>query len=378
MPHFGTIVVLLHFEITIFNFVQTTIMKKLTFLFALLLLSSAIFAQKPKEKEAYNILCVGFYNFENLFDTLNTEGVRDDDFTPTGSYLYGSEVYQEKLQNLSYVISKLGKDKTPNGPAVLGVCEIENKSVLEDFVKQDRIKDRNYQIVHYNSLDKRGIDVALLYNPKFFTVIESGKITPKLFYDNENDGKELSERDTVFTRDMLWVKGKLDGEEMYFIVCHWPSRRGGSYLREGAAQFCKDFTTSILAKDPKAKIVIMGDLNDDPVSPSVKNVMGAKAKKKKVKAGQFFNPSYSLYQQGLGTLAWNDSWNLFDQMLVSHQLLIDKKGYKFYTYDRFYRSFLINQAGRYKGYPFRTYAGGKYQGGYSDHLPVCIYLIKKK
>ena len=132
------------------------------------------------------------------------------------------------------------------------------------------------------------------------------------------------------------------------------------------------------AKDPKAKIIIMGDLNDDPVSPSVKKVMGAKGKKQQVKAGEFFNPAWDLYKQGLGTLAWSDSWNLFDQMLVSHGTLNDNKGYKFYMYDRFYRSFLINQAGRFKGYPFRTYAGGKYQGGYSDHLPVYLYLVKKK
>ena len=339
---------------------QNSNMKKLAFILVSLLLTQGLYAQKAakkrggtSQKEQYKIICVGFYNLENLFDTLNTPGVRDDDFTPEGSYAYTGKIYQEKLQNLSYVVSKLGTEKTPDGAAILGVCEIENKEVLVDLTKQDRIKNRNYQIVHYNSLDKRGIDVGLLYNPKYFSVIESGKITPKLFYDNENDGKEVEKRDTVFTRDMLWVKGKLDGEVVHVIVCHWPSRRGGSYLREGAAKFCKDFTDKILKDDPKAKIMIMGDLNDDPVSPSVKNVIGAKPKKEFVKEGQFFNPAHKLYTQGLGTLAWRDSWNLFDQILVSHGALNDRKGYQFYAYDRFYRSFLINKAGRFKGYPFR-------------------------
>lgn len=386
---FGTIIVNSSLNIgyspSSFLINQNSNMKNLAFLLVVfLMVAQGASAQKKAKKNtdsnktAYKVVCVGFYNLENLFDTLNTPDVRDSDFTPTGSYAYTGEVYQEKLQNLSYVVSQLGTEKTADGAALLGVCEIENKDVLDDFVKQPLIKDRNYQIVHYNSLDKRGIDVGLLYNPKYFSVIESGKITPKLFYDNENDGKEVEKRDTVFTRDMLWVKGKLDGEEVYAIVCHWPSRRGGSYLREGAAKFCKDFTDKILEKEPNAKIIIMGDLNDDPVSPSVKNVIGARAKKEQTKKGQFFNPAYTLYTQGLGTLAWNDSWNLFDQMLVSHALLNDNKGYRFYAYSRFNKPFLLNKAGRYKGYPYRTYVGGKYQGGYSDHLPVYMYLVKKK
>ena len=167
-------------------------------------------------------------------------------------------------------------------------------------------------------------------------------------------------------------------DEVYVIVCHWPSRRGGSYLREGTARFCKHFTDSILADQPNAKIIVMGDLNDDPISPSVKNVMQAKFSKDQVQKQQFFNPSYELYRKGLGTLAWNDAWNLFDQILVSEGLLQNSDGYKFFKYDRFYKSFLVNQAGNWKGYPFRTYVAGKYQGGFSDHLPVCVYLVKKK
>ncbi|BDS11873.1 endonuclease/exonuclease/phosphatase family protein [Aureispira anguillae] len=350
-------------------------MKKQALLSFLLLMVVCSLGTAQDGKQAHKVVCVGFYNFENLFDTLDTEGKRDEDFTPTGKLLYNSKVYQEKLGNLSHVVSQMGTELTPDGPAILGVAEIENKKVLEDFAKQPKVKDRNYQIVHYESLDKRGIDVGLLYNPKYFKVIESGKITPKLFYDKKEDA---TKRDTVWTRDMLWVKGRLDGDVVYVIVCHWPSRRGGSYLREGAAKYCKDFINGLQNDNPRAKIIVMGDLNDDPVSPSVKDVIKAKEKKGQVKKGGFFNPWAKLYKSGIGTLAYRDSWNLFDQILVSQSILQNnEEGYRFYKNVIFNKSYLISKGGRFKGYPFRTYSFGKYVGGYSDHLPVYIYLVKK-
>ncbi len=338
-------------------------------------LSLTLSAQDP-QKSSYKIACIGFYNFENLFDTLDTEGKRDEDFTPKGKLAYSAQVYAEKLSNLSHVVSELGTEYTPDGPALLGVSEIENRSVLEDFVKQPKIKNRDYQIVHYESPDKRGIDVGLLYHPKYFNVLSSGKITPKLFYDKKE--KEGTDRDSVWTRDMLWVKGKLDGDLVYVIVCHWPSRRGGSYLREGAAKFCKNYIRQIQEDNPSARIIIMGDLNDDPVSPSVKNVIMAKGNKDQVKKMGFYNPWMSFYKKGFGTLAYRDSWNLFDQILISQSLLEkNEESYYFYKNSIFNKSYLISKGGRFKGYPFRTYSFGTYIGGYSDHLPVCIYLIKK-
>lgn len=350
-------------------------MKKQTLLLLLLLLGMGYWSIAQEGKQAHKVVCVGFYNFENLFDTLDAEHKRDGDFTPTGKLLYNTKVYQEKLGNLSQVVSQMGTELTPDGPAILGVAEIENKKVLEDFVKQPQVQARNYQIVHYESLDKRGIDVGLLYNPKYFSLIESGKITPKLFYDQT---PKAAKRDTVWTRDMLWVKGRLDGDIVYVIVCHWPSRRGGSYLREGAAQYCKDFIQGIQDDNPRAKIIVMGDLNDDPVSPSVKDVIKAKGVKSQVKKGGFFNPWTKLYKSGIGTLAYNDSWNLFDQILLSQSITQNNQdGYYFYKNVIFNKSYLISKGGRFKGYPFRTYSYGKYLGGYSDHLPVYVYLVKK-
>jgi hypothetical protein len=344
-------------------------------LLSLLLLSFCWTLTQAQDKEAHKVVCVGFYNFENLFDTLDTPGKRDGDFTPKGNLLYNSRVYQEKLGNLSQVVGEMGTELTPDGPALLGIAEIENRAVLEDFVQQPSIAKRNYQIEHYESLDKRGIDVALLYNPKYFEVLESGKVTPKLFYDRNPDAKE---RDTVFTRDMLWVKGKLDGEVIHVIVCHWPSRRGGSYLREGAAKACRDFIRTIQEDQPRAKFIVMGDLNDDPVSPSVKSVMLAKGQKGQVKSGGFYNPWEELYKSGIGTLAYRDSWNLFDQILISQSFLPkNQEGYTFYKNVIFNKSYLLSKGGRFKGYPFRTYSYGKYIGGYSDHLPVYVYLVKK-
>lgn len=325
----------------------------------------------------HKIACIGFYNFENLFDTLDTENVRDTEFTPTGDKVYNTKVYEEKLSNLSKVVAQMGtketgdKIYTPDGVALLGVCEIENKSVLEDFVKHPNVKDRNYQIVHYDSPDKRGIDVALLYQPKYFKVLESGAINPNL----KRDGK------TVYTRDVLWVKGEFDGEIIHVMVCHWPSRRGGekasSPLREGAAKACRDKMDEILAEDPKAKIFLMGDLNDDPVNNSVKKVIGAKRKKDDVKENGFYNPMWEYYKKGLGTLAYRDAWNLFDQMLLSQAWLPkEQEGYRYYQSLIFKKPFLIQKSGRFQGYPLRTYSFGKYVGGYSDHLPVYTYLVK--
>ncbi|MCP4441570.1 MAG: hypothetical protein GY810_21900 [Aureispira sp.] len=340
-------------------------------------MSVGLSAQKDnKEKKEYSVVCMGFYNFENLFDTLDTEDVRDSEFTPKGSRLYGTEIYQDKLGKLSKVVAQLGKELTPDGVALLGVAEIENKSVLEDFVKHPNVKQRNYEIVHYDSPDKRGIDVGLIYNPKYFKVLESAPLEVKMI--SKRDGER------VFTRDILWVHGELDGESIHVLVNHWPSRRGGeaasSYLRQGAARVCKDKVMKIYEKEPYAKIFIMGDMNDDPTNASVKDVLMTVDKAKKVKKQGLFNPWEVNYKAGDGTLAYRDSWNLFDQIILSHAATVKDKegGYSYYKNTIFKKPFMFETKGRYKGYPLRTYAGGKYKGGYSDHFPVYISLIKEK
>ena len=345
-------------------------LNKNVILFAILVISaSSVFAQET----AYKIGAVGFYNLENLFDTLDTEDVNDTEFTPNGGRAYTKEVYYDKLDKLATVISEMGTETTPDGLAILGVSEIENRSVLEDLVKQTRIADRRYQIVHYESPDERGIDVGLLYNPKYFTVTSSQAINHEMYRD---DGS----RD--YTRDVLFVSGEFDGESMHVLVNHWPSRGGGASAKRGrdaAALLCKNVIDSLQKVDPAAKIIIMGDLNDNPVDDSVKKVLAAKKDKNKTELNGIYNPYIKLYKSGYGSNAWRDTWSLFDQVMVSGGLVKgDKKeGYQFYQAKVFNKSYLVQKSGQYKGYPFRTYSGDKYQGGYSDHFPSYIFLLKE-
>ncbi len=329
---------------------------------------SSLFAQKE-----YKIGCIGFYNFENLFDTLDTPDVRDTEFTPSGKRLYNSKIYYEKLDNLADVVSQLGTKNTPDGVSLLGVCEIENKEVLEDFVQRPKIKDRDYQIVHYNSIDKRGIDVALLYQPKYFTVESSRPIRNHI---------KNREGEPIFTRDILLVSGVYDGDPMHILVNHWPSRRGGEKatepLRNQAAFACKKIVDSLEKVNPYARVIVMGDLNDDPTNPSCKKVLNAKRDKENLKKGEMYNPMYDYYKRGIGTTAYRDAWSLFDQIIMSRGLIEpNDDGYQYFKTTIFNERFLVQKTGRYEGYPFRTYSFDTYQGGYSDHFPVFVYLVKE-
>jgi predicted extracellular nuclease len=322
--------------------------------------------------QRYKVGAIGFYNVENLFDTLDTPGVNDTEFSPAGGKHYGAAIYHDKLAKLAEMVSEVAADVTPDGLSILGVAEIENRSVLEDFVRHPEIADRNYQIVHYDSPDKRGIDVALLYQSKYFQVESSKPLHLNIF---------TLEGDTVFTRDILLVSGKYDGEPLHIMVNHWPSRSGGEaasrYRRNAAALRAKMAADSIFAEDPQAKILIMGDLNDDPISPSVADVIQAQGKVKRVKPGGFYNPWYDLFRKGLGTLAYRDTWSLFDQILVSQQLTeAEQPGYRYYQAVIHKKPKMLQKTGQYKGYPMRSFSGDTYIKGYSDHFPVYILLIK--
>lgn len=340
---------------------------RLSILFFSLFLSLQAVAQQQ-----YKVGVIGFYNFENLFDTLDAPDVRDEEFTPSGSNAWDTKKYLEKLHNLSRVVSELGTQVTPDGVAVLGVSEVENRKVLEDFVQQPLIKDRNYQIVHHDSPDERGIDVALLYNPKYFKVLGT-RVMPLMIY------RDNGERD--FTRDVLLVSGLFDGEPIHVMVNHWPSRSGGEAasqpFRNAAAMICKAAADSLMKEDPFAKILIMGDLNDDPISPSVRKILNAQPEKESVRRGSLYNPMYNLFRKGIGTLAYRDAWSLFDQILLSYGLVTKRSGgYKFYKVFIHNEPYLLQSTGQFAGYPFRTFGGGAYLGGYSDHFAVYVALVK--
>lgn len=336
------------------------------------ILPQLFFAQ---EKKTYKVHTVAFYNLENLFDYQDDPFTYDNDRTPEGKDRWTQAKYQAKLANMATVLSQIGKELSASSPALIGLCEIENRRVLEDLLNQPALKDHTYGIVHYDSPDRRGIDVALLYKKNIFIPTHHSK-HPLLLYDLA-DGERR-----IYTRDQLLVKGYLDGDMVYLMVNHWPSRSGGEeksrYKRIRAAQLSKHLIDSIFSTDPYAKIISMGDLNDDPTSASVKKVLKPKASRSQTSLKGLYNPMEQLFRDGHGTLAWRDRWNLFDQMLVSKELIVpDYKSYRLYKAGIFNKRYLTHTSGRYKGYPLRSLSNGKFTGGYSDHFPVYLYLIKE-
>lgn len=309
---------------------------------------------------------------ENLFDTINDPDTFDDDRTPLGKDKWTAEKYRDKLKNMSLVLSEIGSSVTKASPDIIGVCEIENNVVLEDLIKEPALLNKGYAIIHFDSPDERGIDVALLYKKEVFmpTSFKSHRLL--LF-------KENGYRD--YTRDQLIVGGLLDDEEIYFIVNHWPSRSGGEARsrpnRIAAAKLNKRIIDSVLRLNTDAKIISMGDFNDDPINDSFKKVIKTEGRKRKVTDSILFNPMESLYRKGEGSLAYRDKWNIFDQIYFTGNLISStKESFSFYKAAIYNPAYLLTSSGRYKGYPKRTYSGGNYTGGFSDHFPVYITLVK--
>lgn len=343
------------------------------FLFTLLfmtLYTNATFSQNKQ----FNIRTIAFYNLENLFDTVNNPNKNDEASPIMELKTNKSKVYIDKIDRLGNVISQIGFEKVKNTPALIGVVEIENDTVLKDLINGKHLKNKGYNFIHYDSPDERGIDVALLYQDQYFKPVHHKNYELKLF---TKEGKR------IFTRDQLLVSGYLDGELIHVIVNHWPSRRGGSrsipYRKKAAALNLK-IMSEIRAKEPDAKIITMGDFNDDPVEPSFKEILKTKSKKEELIENDLYNPYEHMFKTGLNTVGYRDNINLFDQLIVSSQFVTTNKeydSYKLYQSKIFNPKFLINQKGRYKGYPHRSFSYGKYSGGYSDHFPVYIYLIRE-
>ena len=336
----------------------------------LLPLAVASCADAASPEKMHQVAGVAFYNLENLFDTINNNGKYDKEFSPDGARQWNGEKYRSKLHNLAYAISQMRSRITPMGPAIIGVSEIENRSVLDDLVAQPEVADMHLQVVHHDSPDRRGVDVGLLYNPRMFRVLSVSNTT-----------LTIPSNPRFRTRDQRCVTGLLMGETVSVIVNHWPSRLGGqeqsSYLREAAAALNKHIADSLLADDPNQGIIIMGDLNDDPMDRSVAKTLGAKRKQSEVKAPGFFNPWWEMLDKGIGTLAYKGQWNLFDQIIISDYFLgKDRKHLSYFKCEVLNREFLKTKDGDRQGYPLRTYSGGVFLNGYSDHFPTIIYLVK--
>ena len=330
---------------------------------------------KAQSDKTYKVHTIAFYNVENLFDTENDPITYDDDRTPTGKDRWTEAIYEDKVKKMAGVIAEIGEEVANNAPAIIGLAEVENLATVQALANDPSLLPKDYGIAHFDSPDRRGIDVALLYQKKLFKPTNISK-HELLIYDRNNDDKR------VYTRDQLLVSGLLDGDKIHVIVNHWPSRSGDEARsrskRIAAAELNMELIDSLQSVDPYAKIITMGDLNDDPTSPSVKKTLAAKGDRDKVQDKELFNPMENMYKKGLGTLAYRDGWNLFDQIIITEPLIRKEyDSYRFFKAGIHNKTYLSSPKGRYKGYPYRSFANGGYTGGYSDHFPVYIYLIKE-
>ncbi|MDE5708530.1 MAG: endonuclease/exonuclease/phosphatase family protein [Alistipes sp.] len=343
-------------------------MKKILFTGLFVALFAAGIAQKP-----YKVV---FYNFENLFDTINDPDVHDEEFTPEGAKKWNSVKYNKKIGNLERVLFDIAADDR-DYPIVVGFSEVENRTVLEDVIARPKLAPANYRIVHFDSPDARGVDVGFYYRPDVFK-LEGSEPVP--FH--------MPELPNFRTRDFVTMWGTIQGEPFFFLVSHWPSRLGGKEAsdpkRMAAAQQVKAIVDSVQRVNPATKVVVMGDLNDDATDDSIVEGLSAQGKIQDLLPGDMFNPFIALLRAGHGTLAYRDSWNLFDNIIVSYNLVDAPAGTlrllpvgksKFYG-GIFRRPYMVQKDGQYKGYPLRTFVGNDFQNGFSDHFPVFIYIGK--
>ena len=348
---------------------RSTMLAAGTLLFAILFIWDPVYSQTESAKvnQAYRVMC---YNVENLFDTFDDSTTRDEEFTPEGERHWTNHKFYDKLNKVYKIIMAVGAWEPP---AIIGFCEIENRYVLEKLIYDTPLSKFDYQIIHYESPDRRGIDVGMIYRRELFEPFHQQAIAVTFADDM-----------SYKTRDILYVKGLIgDSKIIHLFINHWPSRYGG-YLatvsrRRQAANVLKHCTDSILNVNPNAAIIIMGDFNDDPEDESISKVIGAKAPGDTILKNSYYNLSLSPQNNwNFGTLKYRESWNHFDQLMVSGNLLnytkdlfIDKTGMQI-----FHADFLLEADEKYLGLkPYRTFTGFKYNGGYSDHLPIYFDLI---
>ncbi len=395
-------------------------MKKLLILFAVIS-TTLVFGQQRKVQRA----AVAFMNVENLWDTIPSadyiDGTKDvhnpafhrsvpldslkylevtedykgewsdnlligkkvvrhqilsDDFTVNGPKNWDTKKYYQKLGNIARVISELGRQYTNDNPAIVGLLEVENRQVVQDIIKQPVLARSNYGIVHYNSYDARGIDIALIYQKSRLKITETYSREIKIFND---EGRRS------YTRGILVVKGLLDGEKVGIFLNHWPSRSGGEAAtiarRAAAAVALKEEMDKARAEYPEIKLFAMGDFNDDPVSPSLKKHLGTVGEPSQLsEKTPYYNLMYKLYKAGVASLAYRDAPNLFDQIIVSKNLYSPEKltkTYSIYKAEIYAPSYLVNPSGQWKGYPLRSWDGDRFTGGFSDHFPA-VSVIQRE
>jgi predicted extracellular nuclease len=324
----------------------------------------------PANIKAQERFQVAFYNVENYFDTVNNPEKKDDEFTPGGFKNWGFFKYRTKQNRIAKTLMALGKWEMP---AVIGLAEVENRQVLQDLLTFSPLERFDYQILHQQSPDWRGIDVAALYQPKRFQVLDSQFIEVTFPKDSFNS-----------TRDILYAKGlnKQTKDTLHFFVNHWPSRYGGKAetdpKRARAATILRNKIDSIYNQHTKPKIIITGDFNDGPMNASLQNVLNATTDTQKLASHQLINLMYPQAKSSKkGSYKYQYQWHTFDQFIVSKSLIKANKGFRTgLDHAHIYRpSFLMTTDDDYPGkIPHRTYLGPRYKDGYSDHLPIYLNL----
>lgn len=318
---------------------------------------------EPEAKE----FVVAYYNVENLFDTEDNPNKIDEDFTPGGKYEWDQKKYDRKLFQIAKAIKSIG----PNGPDLLGLGEVENAKVIEDLLKQEQLKDRNYKFVHYESPDMRGIDVAFVYDSKLFKLADDEAY--EIYFKQEPD---------YTSRKVLHVEGKLKNQKLHVLVNHWPSRRGGQeeseFRRLAVAEEVKAVIDKVYAADEDAHVIIMGDMNDDPFNKSIVETLGAVGEMGELAENGLFNPMKELHNaDNYGSLTYRGKWNLFDQIIMSEDLLDESGKLRYVEGSAKVHNVELLQVGFGRGakYPRRAIFRGKFEGeGYSDHFPVYVKL----
>jgi predicted extracellular nuclease len=336
----------------------------------LLLLLSNLFFHSCKSSESAQTVDSGtyraaFYNVENLFDTLDHPTKLDEEYTPTGKKHWNTERYFDKLNKLSRVVAAM------EYPSLLGLCEIENEAVLKDFISETSLKSHDYQIVHFESPDERGIDNALIYKKAHFEVLNSKNIRIDF-------PKEVIEDD--FTRDILYVKGKLAGNIiLHIFVNHWPSRSGGVEKSEPkrvyVASALRKKVDEIFATSPNANILIMGDLNDETDNKSVVEILKAKTSLDNIVENSLYNCMAENDQNGKGSYRYRGNWNMLDNIIVSSSFVKPESKIRVTNATVFQEDWMMYDHPKYGNGPSRSYGGPNYYGGYSDHLPVFIDIV---
>lgn len=316
--------------------------------------------------QAQEKIYVAFWNLENLFDTIDDpQNPGDDEYLPTAKSEWNEERFDRKLSNLSKIIRSMNNG---NGPDILGVCEVENRFVLEELSRRF-LKDLNYDIVHYDSKDPRGIDVGLLYKKNKFKYLSSEPL--RVFVQGNT-------RDILFTT-LLYKKDTIN-----IFVNHWPSRRGGEKESEPrrirAANTVRYKVDSLLKHNPASNIIIMGDFNDMPDNKSILMTLMAVPFECDNLTPEYtsnlYNTSYKKYSQGVGSYFHQGNFNMLDQIIISKGLLDKKRlDYECDSFEVLSNELNTTRSGRYKGAPYPTFGSGRYLGGYSDHFPVGVRLI---